>query len=82
LVGDHEGAHNAFIAVWLIALLLAVLAQSFLARSMAGGHGHCRHSSLGFLTGHSIGGGSAKFLIFLTWLTIRRQYVGLAVPYG
>jgi hypothetical protein len=48
-----------------------------------------RHSSLGFLAGHSIGGGGAKFLIFLTkflifltWLTIRRQYVGLAVPYG
>jgi hypothetical protein len=76
----------------LYALLPPVLAQSFLAqsflarsvlaRSMAGVHRHCDHSSLGFLTGHSIGRGGGKFPIFLTWLTIRRQYVGLAVPYG
>jgi hypothetical protein len=56
--------------------------MTVLARSVAGGHTHCRDSSLGFLTGHSASRGGAEFPIFLTWLTIRRQYVELAVPYG
>jgi hypothetical protein len=79
-------------ALWmtgLMAVLMAVLVRflaqflaRFLARSVAGGYTHCGHSSLGFLTGHSVSRGGAEFPIFLTWLTIRRQYVGLAVPYG
>jgi hypothetical protein len=44
----------------------------------ARGHGHCGQSSLGFLAGHN----GPEFLYFFAWLTIRRQYVELAVPYG
>jgi hypothetical protein len=69
------------IATGLSALLLAGL-PAVLARGVAAGHAHCRHSNLGFLTGHRADRGGAKFLIFFIWLTIRRQYVELAVPYG
>jgi hypothetical protein len=49
-----------------------------LAGLAADGHAHCGHSSLGLPTGHN----GAEFLIFFVWLTIRRQYVELAVPYA
>src|SRR5262249_61046689 len=76
VVGDHKGGHQSFIAVGLMTFLFAVL-----VRSMASGDGHCGHSSLGSL---SVTGpdAAAPNSLFFSWLTIRRQYVGLTAPYG
>ena len=66
LVGNDEAADGAVIVVRIV------------AGCVANREAHCRHSSVAFAKRHS----RAKFIIFFIWLTIRRQYVGLAVPYS
>jgi hypothetical protein len=58
--------------------MLAHIMACIVAGCVANRDAHCRHSSLAFAKRHS----RAKFIIFFIWLTIRRQYVGLAVPYS
>jgi hypothetical protein len=74
LVGNDEAADGAFV----IARIIARIVAHIVAGCVANRDTHCRHSSLAFAKRHS----RAKFIIFFIWLTIRRQYVGLAVPYS